>query len=182
MDSDLRADNVDATGTTDATGTRTRTYHWDDPSIPARAASRRSGLDLMRALLTGELPAAPIGHTLGFRLAEVDPGRVVFSVRAAEYMYNPIGSVHGGVYATLLDSATGCAVHTMLPAGARYTSLDLSVKFLRAMTRESGEVRCVGTVTHLGRRTALAEARMTDENDRLLATATSSCLILPPAP
>jgi uncharacterized protein (TIGR00369 family) len=164
MSSDLRADDL---GTT---GTRTRTYQWEDPSIPARAASRLSGLDVMRSLLAGELPAPPILQTLGFRLAEVGSGRVVFSVHAAEYMYNPI------------DSAAGCAVHTMLPVGARYTSLDLSVKFLRGMTVESGEVRCTGTVTHIGRRTSLAEARMTDENDRLLATATSSCLILPPAP
>jgi uncharacterized protein (TIGR00369 family) len=176
MSSDLRADDL---GTT---GTRTRTYQWEDPSIPARAASRLSGLDVMRSLLAGELPAPPILQTLGFRLAEVGSGRVVFSVHAAEYMYNPIGSVHGGVYAAVLDSAAGCAVHTMLPVGARYTSLDLSVKFLRGMTVESGEVRCTGTVTHIGRRTSLAEARMTDENDRLLATATSSCLILPPAP
>jgi uncharacterized protein (TIGR00369 family) len=158
--------------------TRTRTYHWEDPSIPVRAATGMSGLDTMRALLTGELPKPPILQTLGFDLLEVEPGRAVFGTKAAEHMYNPIGSVHGGVFATLLDSAAGCAVHTMLPAGVRYTSLDLSVKFLKAMTVDSGEVKCTGTVTHFGRRTALAEARLTDENDRLLATATSSCLIL----
>jgi uncharacterized protein (TIGR00369 family) len=157
---------------------RIRTYQWDDPLIPARAAQDMSGLELMRALVAGDLPKPPIAHTLGFELIEVDRGRAVFSIRAAEYMYNPIGSVHGGVYATLLDSAAGCAVHTMLPAGTRYTSLDLSVKFLRAMGAESGDVRCIGTVVHLGSRTALAEARMTDKDDRLLATATSSCLIL----
>jgi uncharacterized protein (TIGR00369 family) len=157
---------------------RTRTYHWDDPLIPARAAQDMSGLELMRAMVAGDLPKPPIAYTLDFDLVEVDRGRAVFHVRAAEHMYNPIGSVHGGVYATLLDSAAGCAVHTMLPAGTRYTTLDLSVKFLRAMTAESGTVRCVGTVTHLGSRTALAEARMVDEGDRLLATATSSCLIL----
>jgi uncharacterized protein (TIGR00369 family) len=159
---------------------RTRTYHWDDPLIPARAAQDMSGLELMRAVAAGDLPKPPIAHTLGFDLVDVDRGRAVFHVRTAEYMYNPIGSVHGGVYATLLDSAAGCAVHTMLSAGTRYTTLDLSVKFLRAMTAESGTVRCIGTVTHLGSRTALAEARMVDESDRLLATATSSCLILGP--
>ncbi len=88
--------------------------------------------------------------------------------------------MHGGVYATLLDSATGCAVHSMLPAGVGYTSLDLSVKFLRAMSVGTGRVRCVGTVTHLGGRTALAEARLTDGRDRLLATATSSILLIRP--
>jgi uncharacterized protein (TIGR00369 family) len=159
---------------------RTRTYQWDDPLIPARAAQEMSGLEAMRALVAGEAPKPPIAHTLGFDLVDVDRGRAVFTIRAAEYMYNPIGSIHGGVYATLLDSAAGCAVHTMLPAGTRYTTLDLSVKFLRAMTAESGTVRCIGTVTHLGGRTALAEARMLDEDDRLLATATSSCLILGP--
>jgi uncharacterized protein (TIGR00369 family) len=169
---------VDADQASAAQPVRTRTYEWDDPSIVARAAGERSGLEVMRALLAGELPTPPIAHTLGFRLVEVDRGRAVFEVRAAEYMYNPIGSVHGGVYATLLDSAAGCAVHTMLPAGTRYTSLDLSVKFLRAMTSESGTVRCIGSVIHLGSRTALAEARMVDESDRLLATATSTCLVL----
>ncbi|MFG2193975.1 PaaI family thioesterase [Streptomyces sp. NPDC048639] len=160
-------------------GARTRTYQWDDPTVIADAARRMSGLEIVRSLLSGDLPAPPITHTLGFRITEAEPGRVVFSAEAAEYMYNPIGSVHGGVYATLLDSAAGCAVHTLLPVGARYTSLDLSVKFLKAMTTETGVVRCIGTVTHLGRRTALAEARMTDGKDRLLATATSSCLVTP---
>jgi uncharacterized protein (TIGR00369 family) len=158
--------------------TRTRTYDWDDPSLPVRAAAGMNGLDLLRLMRKGELPPPPIMQTLGIRLVEVDFGRAVFAAQAAEYMYNPIGSVHGGVLATLLDAAAGCAVHTMIPAGGRYTSLDLSVKFLSSMTVDSGEVRCVGTVTHFGKRTSLAEARMTDENDRLLATATSSCLIL----
>ncbi|MFI5313648.1 MAG: PaaI family thioesterase [Candidatus Dormibacteria bacterium] len=176
MSSEGRGDTADA-----AEPVRIRTYHWDDPLIPARAAKDMSGLELMRALVAGDLPKPPIADTLGFDLIEVDSGRAVFSIRSAEYMYNPIGSVHGGVYATLLDSAAGCAVHTMLPAGTRYTSLDLSVKFLRAMTAESGEVRCIGTVSHLGSRTALAEARMLDADGRLLATATSSCLILGPS-
>jgi uncharacterized protein (TIGR00369 family) len=175
MSGDTHADTASA-----AEPARTRTYQWDDPLIPARAAQDLTGLELMRAIIAGDLPKPPIAHTLGFNLFEVDRGRAVFHVRTAEYMYNPIGSVHGGVYATLLDSAAGCAVHTMLPAGTRYTTLDLSVKFLRAMTAESGTVRCIGTVTHLGSRTALAEARMVDESDRLLATATSSCLILGP--
>jgi uncharacterized protein (TIGR00369 family) len=173
--------NVHGDTTADGEPARTRTYQWDDPLIPARAAQEMSGLELMRALVAGEIPKPPIAHTLGFDLVEVDRGRAVFTIRAAEYMYNPIGSIHGGIYATLLDAAAGCAVHTMLPAGTRYTSLDLSVKFLRGMTAESGEVRCVGTVTHLGSRTALAEARMIDAGDRLLATATSTCLILGPS-
>jgi uncharacterized protein (TIGR00369 family) len=101
-----------------------------------------------------------------------------------EFHYNPLGTVHGGMLATLLDTATGCAVHTTLPAGVGYTSMDLSVKYLRPVTVESGTLRCVGTVLQRGRRTALAEARLTDGADRLVAHATSTCLLfdLPPAP
>ncbi|MGZ4507461.1 MAG: PaaI family thioesterase [Blastococcus sp.] len=160
--------------------TRTRSYEWGDPLVSAAAVRTTAGIDVLRALADGELPAPPILATLGFELESVEPGRVVFAVDPAEYHYNPIGSVHGGVYATVLDSATGCAVHSLLPAGVGYTSLDLTVKFLRAVVVETGRVRCVGTVTHLGGRTALAEARLTDARDRLLATATSSILLIRP--
>ncbi len=91
---------------------RSRTYQWDDPLIPARAAQDMTGLELMRAIVAGDLPKPPIAHTLGFNLVEVDRGHAVFHVRAAEYMYNPIGSVHGGVYATLLELGGGmCGAH-----------------------------------------------------------------------
>jgi uncharacterized protein (TIGR00369 family) len=159
---------------------RTRSYEWGDPTLSATAARTAAGIDVLRALAAGELPAPPILATLGFELESVEPGRVVFAADPAEYHYNPIGSVHGGVYATLLDSATGCAVHSLLPAGVGYTSLDLSVKFLRPIVVATGRVRCVGTVSHLGGRTALAEARLTDGQDRLLATATSSILLIRP--
>ena len=161
---------------------RTRTYSWGDPTASAGAARTSAGIEVMQALARGELPAPPIIATLGFELDSVEPGRVQFSFAPAEYHYNPIGSVHGGVYATLLDSAAGCAVHTMLPAGVAYTSLDLTVKFLRAMTVDTGRVRCIGTVPHLGGRTALAEARLLDAEDRLLATAVSSILLIRPQP
>jgi uncharacterized protein (TIGR00369 family) len=161
---------------------RQRTYSWGDPAVSATATRTSAGIDVLRALAAGELPAAPISATMGFTLDSVEPGRVVFSFDPAEYHYNPIGSVHGGVYATLLDSATGCAVHTMLPAGVGYTSLDLTVKFLRAITVDTGPVRCIGTVPHLGGRTALAEARLVDGADRLLATAVSSILLIRPQP
>jgi uncharacterized protein (TIGR00369 family) len=159
---------------------RERTYTWVDPQAYVEAAQGRSGIELFRYLLDNDFPAPPIAQTLGFRLVEVDKGLAVFAIEPAEYLYNPIGSVHGGVYATLLDSAAGCAVHTTLDEGVGYTSLDLAVKFLRGMTPDGGEVRAIGTVTHSGRRTALAEARMVDSKGRLLATATSSCLILNP--
>jgi uncharacterized protein (TIGR00369 family) len=159
---------------------RQRSHAWPDPAISAAAAPVLAGLDFFRAIADGSLPTPPIAQTLGFTVTDVDPGRVVFTFTPAEFHYNPIGSVHGGVYATLCDSACGCAVHSMLPAGARYTSQDLSVKFLRAITVSTGPLRCEGTVLHLGSRTALAQARLTDSRDKLYAYATSSCLIFRP--
>lgn len=159
---------------------RSRTIAWQDPMITARAAADREGMEMLQAVIDGELPNPPIGETIGFFLESVEPGRAVFAFDPQEYHYNPIGSVHGGVFATLLDSAAGCAVHTMLPAGVGYTSLDLSVKYLRQVRLDTGRVTCIGTVTHLGKRTALAEAQLKDSDDRLLATATSSCLLLNP--
>jgi len=157
---------------------RSRTISWDDPATVLAAADGRSGLELMQSLLAGEISAPPIAQTLGFTLTEVTEGRAVFQLDPGEFHYNPIGSVHGGVYATLLDSACGCAVHTTLPAGVAYTSLDLNVKFLGAMRMTTGLVSAVGTVKHRGRRTALAEAELLDGAGRLLATAQSSCLII----
>jgi uncharacterized protein (TIGR00369 family) len=156
---------------------RTRTFSWADPLVTAQAAGELSGLDAIRAIMDGRLPPPPVASLLDFEITHAERGRVIFALEPAEWMYNPIGSVHGGVFATLLDSACGCAVMSMLPAGDFYTSLDLSVKFLRGMTKDTGPVRCIGTVTHIGRRTALAEARIVDANDKLYATATSSCLI-----
>ncbi|MFF8884101.1 PaaI family thioesterase [Streptomyces flaveolus] len=158
---------------------RTRTYSWDDPAIPAQAAAGMAGLDFLREVQAGRLAAAPVGRTLDFALDEVEHGRAVFSLVPGEEHYNPIGSMHGGVFATLLDSAAGCAVQSTLPQGMAYTSLDLTVKFLRPVTVDTGRVRAVGTVISSGRRTALAQAQLVDAADRLLAHATSSCLLFP---
>jgi uncharacterized protein (TIGR00369 family) len=160
---------------------RQRTHEWVDPMTSAAAVGTMDGLTMMRAIVTGELPTPPIASTLGFEIESVDRGEAVFRLKPAEHHYNPLGSVHGGVYATLLDSATGCAVHTMLPVGAGYTSLDLNVKFVRRLTVDTGAVRCVGRVVHFGRRTALARAELLDEGGNLLAEATSTCLIIPAA-
>ena len=159
---------------------RWRGYQWQDPAASADAARTMGGLDFLRAIAAGALPAAPVACTLGFRVVSVDPGRVIFEFTPAEYHYNPIGSVHGGVYATMCDSACGCAVHSLLPAGAYYTSQDLTVKFLRAITTSTGPLRCEGTVIHLGSRTALAEASLSDGAGKRYAHATSSCLIFRP--
>jgi uncharacterized protein (TIGR00369 family) len=158
---------------------RVRTYTWDDPGISAAAMAHRSGLEILRAMGTGEIPPPPMMHTLGMAGIEVDGGKVVFRLEPQEFHYNPLGTMHGGVLATLLDSAAGCAVHTTLPAGTAYTSLDLTVKYLRPVTVRSGTLRCEGTVLSRGSRTALAQAQVFDERDRLVAHATSSCLIFP---
>jgi uncharacterized protein (TIGR00369 family) len=142
-----------------------------------------AGIDFLREVRAGRLPRAPISSTVDFALDEVEPGRAVFSLTPGEEHYNPIGSMHGGVFATLLDSAAGCAVQSLLPQGMAYTSLDLTVKFLRRVTVDTGPVRAIGTVINKGRQTALAQAQLVDEADRLLAHATSSCMLFPvPAP
>ncbi|MGW1748930.1 PaaI family thioesterase [Streptomyces sp. NPDC002092] len=158
---------------------RSRTYEWGDPAISAGAVGQGSGLHFLREILAGRLPAPPIAATLGMSVEEVDHGHAVFSLEPGEEHYNPIGSVHGGIYATLLDSAAGCAVQSTLPPGMGYTSLDLTVKFLRPITADTGKVRAVGSILSSGRRTALAEARLFDSADRLLAHATSSCMLFP---
>jgi uncharacterized protein (TIGR00369 family) len=156
---------------------RERTHTWADPSGMAAAAGK-SGMEIFAALLAGELPAPPILSLVGFELDSFSEGRVAFRMTPGEYQYNPLGTVHGGVYATLLDSAMGCAVHTTLPAGVGYTSLDLDVKFLRPMTATTGEVTATGWVVNAGRRTALAQSELRDGTGRLLSTGSSSCMIL----
>jgi uncharacterized protein (TIGR00369 family) len=159
---------------------RERTYSWEDPRALAAQAPQRTGLAFLEAIRDGELPPPPIMATFGASVESVEEGRVVFVLEPAEYHYNPIGSVHGGVYATLLDSSCGCAVQSTLPAGVGYTSIDLSVRFLRPMTADTGLVRCEGIVISAGRRVALSRATIVDASGRLLGEATSSCLIMRP--
>lgn len=128
-------------------------------------------------MVSGELPVPPAMQLLGVERLEVDEGRAAVVMPPQEFHYNPLGTVHGGILATLLDTAAGCAVHSTLPAGVGYTSLDLTVKFLRPVTVASGALRCEGTLLSRGRTTALAEARLTDAKGRLVAHATSSCLL-----
>jgi uncharacterized protein (TIGR00369 family) len=158
---------------------RSRTYEWEDPAISAAQLGKLSGLEFLSEMAAGRLPGPPIAATLDFGIDEVEHGRVVFRCVPSEEHYNPIGSVHGGLYATLADSAAACAVHSTLPAGMAYTSLDLSVRFLRPISGDTGPIRAVGQVRNRGRRTALAEAELLDADDRLLAHATSTCLLFP---
>ncbi|MFG1887764.1 PaaI family thioesterase [Micromonospora sp. NPDC049051] len=158
---------------------RSRTFSWSDPGVNAAHVGRRDGLDLLRAMIAGELAAPPIMHLVDMSRMEADKGWVAVELVPQEFHYNPLGTVHGGVIATLLDTAAACAVHTTLPAGVGYTSLDLNVKYLRAVTVASGTLRCEGTVLQSGRRTALAEAKLLDAKSRLVAHATSTCLLFP---
>jgi len=160
-------------------GIRSRSFTWEDPATLAESAQGLSGLEMMSGIAAGTLPAAPIARMLGMTVAEVAHGRAVFAVEPAEWMYNPIGSVHGGIAATLLDSCMGCAVHTTLPAGVGYATGDLHVRYIRGMSAATGRVLAEGTVVHSGRRTAVAEGRLfSEDGGTLLAHATTSCLIL----
>lgn len=140
-----------------------------------------AGVAVLEAMARGALPPAPIAETLGFRLVEVEVGRVVFEGLPATAHYNPHGAVHGGYAATLLDSAMGCAVHSVLEAAVGYTTLEIKVNYVRPITAETGRVRAEGTVLHRGRRTATSEARMVDQAGKLLAHGSCTCLLFGPA-
>jgi uncharacterized protein (TIGR00369 family) len=157
---------------------RTRTYGWADPMATVRAAEGRTGLELLRALAAGEVPRPPIADTLDFTLTEVDDGCAVFECTPSEIHYNPIGVVHGGLAMTLLDSALGCAVHSTLGAGDRYTTLETKVNMTKAITATTGRLRCEGRVVHVGGRVATAEGRVVDADGRLYAHGTSTCLVM----
>ena len=159
---------------------RERTFSWDDPVAIARAGAGMSGAEFFAAIGAGTIPPPPVMRALDFDGISFGEGRAAFLLTPQEFHYNPLGTVHGGVFATMLDSACACAVHTMLPAGVFYTSLDLSVKFLRPVTVATGPITAEGAVVHLGRRTALAEARITDAAGKVYVTATSTCLLLRP--
>jgi uncharacterized protein (TIGR00369 family) len=159
---------------------RNRTYGWEDPAALASAAARLSGPEFFSAISQGGLPDPPAGATTGIRAVEFGDGRAVFELTPAEWHYNPMGSVHGGILATLADSALGCAVHTKLPAGTGYTTVEVKINFTRRVTVESGRVVCEGTVVTMGRRLATSEARITDAAGRIVAHASSTCLIISP--
>jgi uncharacterized protein (TIGR00369 family) len=148
--------------------------------LTADAARSMAGIDFLRAVASGDLPPPPMATLMDLRIAELAEGRVVFEVEPGEYHYNPIGMVHGGLAATLCDSAMGCAVHSVLPAGVGYTTLEVKVNFLRPMTVATGVVRCEATVVSVGSRVATAEARVVDAAGKLYSHATTTCLLLRP--
>jgi uncharacterized protein (TIGR00369 family) len=158
---------------------RSLTVTWQDPTALAEQARGMAGRPFLDAIRDGALPPAPIQELLGFALVEVEEGRTVFALEPGEPHYNPIGVVHGGIAATLLDSAMGAAVHSTLPEGRGYTTLETSFNLVRPIAADTGRVLAEGRVLHRGGRVATAEGRVTTAADgTLLAHGSSTCLIL----
>ena len=158
---------------------RSRTVTWHDPMVTAAGALQRSGLETMEAIRDGILPPPPIAMLMQMGVTALEEGRVEFTCAVDESVYNPIGVVHGGLVCTLLDTVAGCAVHTTLPAGVGYTSIELKVNYLRAVHATSGPLTAIGRVIKPGRRVAFAEAEVLDAAGRSVATASSSLLVFP---
>jgi uncharacterized protein (TIGR00369 family) len=156
---------------------RTYLVRWED-QLPSLTRSRElSGRDYLDALMRGKLPPAPIAALIGFRFTAIGDGHVSIELEPGERHYNPIGTVHGGIAATLLDSAMGCAVHSTLPQGRSYTTLEIEIRYIRAMSSQTGIVRAEGRVVHAGRRTAVAEGRVVDGAGKVYAMGTTTCLL-----
>jgi uncharacterized protein (TIGR00369 family) len=160
---------------------RSRVVTWDDPIESWKTARGLGGIDVLRAIEGGDLPSPPVARLLGLEIDQVSEGLVTFAFVPAEYHYNPVGTVHGGILTTLLDSAMGCAVHSRLRAGLSYTTLELKMSFLRPVRVTTGRMRGEGKVVHLGGRVATAEAHLVDGDGQLYAHGTSTCLISVPA-
>jgi uncharacterized protein (TIGR00369 family) len=148
--------------------------------LPISALRDCSGMEVLQRMMRGELPPPPITHTLDFALVEAEPGRVVFQGHPSKEVYNPIGTIHGGWQATLLDSCMACAVQTQLEAGQAHTTLEIKINFVRAMTDKAGPVRAEGNVIQVGRRIGIADGRLYDAAGKLYAHGTTTCLIFDP--
>jgi uncharacterized protein (TIGR00369 family) len=160
--------------------TRRREVSWEDPMVGAALALDLSGLDYLRAIAEGRIAPPPIAALLGMGIADVRPGLVTFSLEVGEHLYNPIGSVHGGVFCTLLDSAMGCAVHSTLGRGQAYTTLELKVNLVKALTLNTPNVVATGQVISAGRRVVTASGQLTGPDGTLYAHATTTCLAFEP--
>ena len=162
--------------TTDAP-VRSRTVTWEDPLATAAAGRGAEGLEFLRSMVDGEVPGPPIASLLGMSLVSVSPGQAVFTLTPDESMFNPIGAVHGGIVCTLLDSALGCALHTTLPAGKGYTSVEIKVSYLKAVRPASGVLTATGRVVRAGSRVGFTEGEVVDASGAVVATATSTLLV-----
>jgi uncharacterized protein (TIGR00369 family) len=157
---------------------RTRTITWQNPAPIMDAAKTMSGEERLREVISGKLPVPPMATLVGISLISAESGIAVFESQPAEYHYNLGGVAHGGFACTIMDSALGCAVTSLLPVGKSCATTDIHVRFVRLITIESGRVRCEARVLHLGRTIATAEARLTDAAGKLCAHATTACAIL----
>ena len=157
---------------------RSRLITWEDPVIAAEQARTMSGLEHMQAIRDGLIAGPPIATLINMELLDVEQGRVVFAVEPAEYHYNPLGTVHGGLAATLVDSAMACAIYTMAPPGIAYTTIELHLNYIRPITSQTGRIRSIGEIIHVGRRLATAQARLVDDQDKLYGHATTTCLVV----
>ena len=146
-----------------------------DPSV----LKSLSGLDFLQGIISGKYPQPPIAERMGMKLIEAEPGRAVFEAQPGMAYYNPIGTVHGGVAATIMDSCMACAVQTMLEAGFGYTTIEFKITFIRPITEATGLVRGVGEIVNVGRRLGVSEGRLLDSKGKVLAHATTSCMIFP---
>jgi len=173
----MTAELADATTREDWGPSRSRTVTWHEPGPSTTKGLSMAGIDYMRAMVDGVLPPPPIAGLMEFTLAEVEPGRAVFTCRPDESSYNPIGVVHGGLVCTLLDSVAGCALHSALPQGKGYTSVEIKVNYLKAVRTSSGLLTATGTVVKAGSRVGFTEGVVTDASGAVVATATSTLLV-----
>jgi uncharacterized protein (TIGR00369 family) len=157
---------------------RSRTITWSDPHDAAGKARYMSGMDYFNAISRGEIAYPPLLETLDLKAVSIEKGVAVFAFQPQEFHYNTIGTVHGGVISAILDSAMGCAVHSLLEAGTGYTTLELKVNFLKAITVKAGLLKATSKTIHAGKRTALVEAQLTDEAGNIYAHGVSTCLII----
>jgi len=158
---------------------RQRHYSWQDPTNRWSKLGNLSGLDYLIDVLRGKAPKSPIAIALRLTLSEVSEGQVIYSGQPGEDFTNDVGSIQGGWIAALIDAAIGSAVHSTLPQGLQYTTLELKINYVRAITKESGQMHCIAETVHVGRKTATAKARVEDGAGKLYAHATTTCLILP---
>jgi uncharacterized protein (TIGR00369 family) len=156
---------------------RERIVRWEDPAPTLNAVGTKAGVDVLRAMQAGEIAPPPVAMLVGFRFESVEPGKVVMSLVPDEVHYNPLGMVHGGITATLLDTVMGCSVHSTLAAGRGYTTLSISVNYIRAITTATGRITATGTVEHAGRSTAIARGVVHDSKGRLMASAETTCML-----
>jgi uncharacterized protein (TIGR00369 family) len=173
----MTAELVDTDALADWGPRRSKTVTWHSPGPTTAKGLTMSGIDYLHAMVDGDLPQPPIAGLMEFSIAEVEPGRVVFTCAPDESAYNPIGAIHGGLICTLLDSVTGCAVHSTLPQNKGYTSIEIKVNYLKAVRLSSGLLTATGTLVKGGSRVGFAEGVVTDASGAVVATASSTLLI-----